>query len=136
MDNYWAHLRLGLAYEYGQLGLSINSAQSLAHYAKAAEQGMLAEAQLAISGWCLTGIPEGVLAQSEQEAYTWARLAADQGLAKAEYALGHYSENGIGVDADLEEAKRWYAKAAKHGCPKAAMRLRELKRSRGLCAIV
>lgn len=40
------------------------------------------------------------------------------GLAKAEYALGYYTEVGIGVAANLDEAKRWYYKAAsKSLCP-------------------
>lgn len=137
LGNHWAHLRLGTAYEYGHLGLSIHPRQSLFHYQQAAERGMLPEAQLAISGWCLTGIAEdAVLPQSEQQAYIWARLAADQGLPKAEYALGHYSENGIGVPVDVDEAKRWYLKAARHGCRKAALRLKELKRRRSMCVVV
>lgn len=42
----------------------------------------------------------------------WARKAAERGLAKAEYALGYYTEVGIGVAPNLDEAKRWYYKAA------------------------
>jgi TPR repeat protein len=69
------------------------------------------EAQLALSGWYLTG-SEGVIQQSDTEAYLWARKAAEHGLAKAEYALGYYTEVGIGVTPNLDEAKRWYYKAA------------------------
>ena len=66
---------------------------------------------MALSGWYLTG-SEGVLKQSDSEAYLWARRAANKGLAKAEYAVGYYSEVGIGVKMDGEEAKRWYMRAA------------------------
>lgn len=69
------------------------------------------EAQLALSGWYLTG-SDGVIQQSDTEAYLWARKAAEKGLAKAEYALGYFTEVGIGVPANLDEAKRWYYKAA------------------------
>jgi TPR repeat protein len=48
----------------------------------------------------------------DSEAYLWARRAANKGLAKAEYAVGYYSEVGIGVKQDGEEAKRWYMRAA------------------------
>jgi TPR repeat protein len=68
-------------------------------------------AQLALSGWYLTGA-EGIIQQSDTEAYLWARKAAEMGLAKAEYALGYYTETGIGVAPSLEEAKKWYYKAA------------------------
>jgi TPR repeat protein len=63
------------------------------------------------SGWYLTG-SEGVLKQSDSEAYLWARRAANKGLSKAEYAVGYYAEVGIGVKQDVEFAKRWYMRAA------------------------
>lgn len=49
------------------------------------------------------------------------------GLAKAEYALGYFSEVGIGVTADLEQAKRYYLLAAGQQHPKAMQRLQELR---------
>lgn len=70
---------------------------------------------------------EGVLKQSDQEAYLWGRKAANKGLAKAEYAVGcellssslpmmrlitDYCDVGIGRPADPELAKRWYQRAA------------------------
>lgn len=39
----------------------------------------------------------------------------------------YFSENGIGTRADIEEAKRWYYRAAAQGFPKARERLEELK---------
>lgn len=102
--------RLGTAYEYGTLGLQIDPRMSIAWYSKAAAQGEH-QSEFALSGWYLTG-SEPLLAQSDTEAYLWARKAAQTGLAKAEYAMGYYSEVGIGCRPDIEEAKKWYFRAA------------------------
>lgn len=105
-----SQFKLGCCYEYGSLTCPVDPRRSIAWYTRAAERGD-AEAELALSGWYLTG-SEGVLKQSDSEAYLWARRAANKGLAKAEYAVGYYSEVGIGVKQDGEEAKRWYMRAA------------------------
>lgn len=49
------------------------------------------EACFALTAWYLVGSP-GVLPQSDTEAYLWARKAADMDLAKAEYAVGYFTE--------------------------------------------
>ncbi len=77
--------------------------RSIAWYTKAAQRGD-GESELALSGWYLTG-SEGVLKQSDSEAYLWARRAASKGIPKAEYAVGYYAEVGIGVASNLDEAK-------------------------------
>ena len=102
--------KLGQCYEFGTLGCPVDPRRSIAWYTKAAEKGN-AEAELALSGWYLTG-SETVLKQSDSEAYLWARRAANKGLAKAEYAVGYYAEVGIGIKQDVEFAKRWYMRAA------------------------
>jgi uncharacterized protein len=102
--------KLGQCYEFGALACPVDPRRSIAWYTKAAEKGN-AEAELALSGWYLTG-SEGVLKQSDSEAYLWARRAANKGLAKAEYAVGYYAEVGIGIKQDVEFAKRWYMRAA------------------------
>ena len=55
--------------------------------------------------------------------------AAGKGIANAEYAVGYYSEVGIGVPVDAEEAKRWYARAAAQGHERATQRLRDLRQT-------
>ena len=105
-----AQYKLGQCYEYGSLTCPVDPRRSIAWYTKAAEKGD-SEAELALSGWYLTG-SEGVLKQSDSEAYLWARRAANKGLAKAEYAVGYYAEVGIGIKQDIEFAKRWYMRAA------------------------
>lgn len=102
--------RLGSAYEYGTLEVQIDPRQSIAWYSRAAQQGEH-QSEFALSGWYLTG-SEPLLAQSDTEAYLWARKAAASGLAKAEYAMGYYTEVGIGCQPNLEEAKKWYFRAA------------------------
>jgi TPR repeat protein len=102
--------RLGKAFEYGQLGCPIDNRSSIHWYSKAAAQEDH-EAELALSGWYLTGSPD-VLKQSDSEAYLWARKAAMAEMPKAEFAMGYFSETGIGCPKSLEDAKRWYGRAA------------------------
>ena len=106
----FSQFRLGSAYEYGLLGCPVDARQSIFWYTRAAAQGEH-QSELALSGWYLTGA-EGILQQSDTEAYLWARKAAMAGLAKAEYAMGYFSEVGIGAPANLDDAKRWYWKAS------------------------
>lgn len=111
----FSQFRLGCAYEYGLLGSLVDPRQSIAWYSKAAVQEEH-QSELALSGWYLTG-SEGVLQQSDTEAYLWARKAAQAGLAKAEYAMGYFTEVGIGAPANLDDAKRWYWRAACQSYP-------------------
>ncbi|KAG0372191.1 hypothetical protein BGX24_000584, partial [Mortierella sp. AD032] len=121
-----SQFKLGHCYEYGLLTCPVDPRRSIAWYTRAAEQGD-AESELGLSGWYLTG-SEGVLKQSDTEAYLWARKAADKGLARAEYAVGYYSEVGIGVKQDLEEARRWYLRSAAQGNGRAKKRLTDMKK--------
>ncbi|KAH1421387.1 hypothetical protein KXV70_006765 [Aspergillus fumigatus] len=122
----FSQFRLGAAYEYGLMGCPVDPRQSIFWYTHAAAQGEH-QSELALSGWYLTG-SEGILQQSDTEAYLWARKAATAGLAKAEYAMGYFTEVGIGVAANLDDAKRWYWRAAAQGFPKARERLEEIKK--------
>lgn len=124
-----SQFRLGCCYEYGSLTCPVDPRRSIAWYTRAAERGD-AESELALSGWYLTG-SEGVLKQSDEEAYLWARRAANKGLAKAEYAVGYYSEVGIGGKIEPEEAKRWYLRAAGESSPSLARGVSDLLSSAG-----
>lgn len=57
--------------------------------------------------------------QSYEDAVKWYGMAAEQGLAEAEYALGDMYFHGTGVVKDNEMALEWYEKAADHGHPRA-----------------
>ena len=110
----YSQYRLGRACEYGMMGCPIDPRLSISWYSKAAIQEEH-QSELALSGWYLTG-SEGVLQQSDTEAYLWARKAATAGLAKAEFAMGYFTEVGIGCPPSSEEAKRWYWRAACESC--------------------
>lgn len=127
----FSQFRLGQAYEYGALGLPIDNRTSISWYTKAAAQGEH-QAELALSGWYLTGA-EGILEHSETEAYLWARKAAasEPPLPKAMFAMGYFTEQGIGCPASMEEARKWYGRAASHKFPKAIERLEELRKGGG-----
>jgi TPR repeat protein len=108
----FSQFRLGQAYEYGHLGLDIDNRLSITWYTRAAAQGEH-QAELALSGWYLTGAA-GILEHNDTEAYLWARKAAvsEPPLAKAMFAMGYFAENGIGCPASMEDAKKWYGRAA------------------------
>ena len=108
----FSQFRLGQAFEYGLLSCPIDARKSIGWYTKAAAQEEH-QSELALSGWYLTGI-EGVLQQSDTEAYLWARKAAcaEPPLPKALFAMGYFTEVGIGCPKSLDEAKRWYGRAA------------------------
>ncbi|KAL1863638.1 hypothetical protein Plec18170_000476 [Paecilomyces lecythidis] len=125
----FSQFRLGSAYEYGLMGCPVDARQSIIWYTRAAAQGEH-QSELALSGWYLTGA-EGILQQSDTEAYLWARKAASAGLAKAEYAMGYFTEVGIGVVSNLDDAKRWYWRAASQNFDKARERLEDLKKGGG-----
>ncbi|KAL8668548.1 MAG: hypothetical protein Q9168_006830 [Polycauliona sp. 1 TL-2023] len=122
----FSQFRLGCGFEYGLFGCPIDPRQSIAWYSKAAVQDEH-QSELALSGWYLTGA-EGILQQSDTEAYLWARKAAHAGLAKAEYAMGYFTEVGIGAPANIEDAKRWYWRSASQNFLKARERLEDLRK--------
>ncbi|KKA16999.1 Chitin synthase activator (Chs3) [Rasamsonia emersonii CBS 393.64] len=81
-----ASYRLGDAYEHGKLNCPRDPALSIHFYTGAAQKGH-PQAMMALCAWYLVGA-EPVLEKDENEAYEWARQAAELGLAKAQYAVG------------------------------------------------
>ncbi|QRV94856.1 Sel1 domain-containing protein [Ceratobasidium sp. AG-Ba] len=114
--------RLGECYEYGKMGCPQDAALSIHYYNIAAQQDHR-DACFALTAWYLVGSP-GVLPQSDTEAYLWAKKAAEQGLAKAMYAVGYFSEVGVGTVQSLNEAMHWYKRAAEAGDKRAMQRLK------------
>lgn len=117
--------KLGVNYEYGRMGCPQDGGLSIHMYNIAAQQNHK-EACFALTAWYLVGAP-GILPQSDTEAYLWAKKAAEQGLAKAEYAVGYFTEMGIGTTKDLGEARAWYKRAADHGDKRANQRIAALQ---------
>ncbi|KAH8815220.1 Sel1-like protein [Xylogone sp. PMI_703] len=120
-----ASYRLGDAYEHGKLSCPRDPALSVHFYTGAAQRGHPA-AMMALCAWYLVGA-EPVLEKDENEAYEWARQAAEMGLTKAEYAVGYFTEMGIGCRRDPLEANVWYVKAADAGDERAKHRLAAIR---------
>ncbi|KAK3177218.1 hypothetical protein OEA41_008547 [Lepraria neglecta] len=116
-----ANYRLGDAYEHGKLSCPKDPALSVHFYTRAAEREHPL-AMMALCAWYMVGA-EPVLEKDENEAYEWARKAAETGLPKAEYAVGYFTEMGIGCRRDALESNRWYVKAAESGDERAKLRL-------------
>jgi len=120
-----ANYRLGQAYEFGQLQCPKDPALSIHFYTGAAERGH-ALSQMALCAWYMVGV-DGVLEKDEAEAYEWAKRAAAQGLAKAQYTLGFFTEMGIGCRRDPLEANVWYVRAADQGDERAKHRIAAIR---------
>lgn len=116
-----AALKLGEAYEHGLLKCPKDAALSV-HYYNCAAQADIPEAMMNLCAWYMVGA-EPVLEKDENEAYEWAKKAAEHGLPKAEYACGYFTEMGIGCRRDPLEANVWYVKAADSGDERAKQRL-------------
>ncbi|KAJ3107635.1 hypothetical protein HDU97_003629 [Phlyctochytrium planicorne] len=68
--------------------------------------------------------PQPKIDVDEDEAFYWARKAAQRGtLPLAEYTVAYFYENGIGISQDLNESLEWYKRAAMKGEPNAVARL-------------
>jgi TPR repeat protein len=142
LGNADAAYKLGDAYEHGKLKCPRDPALSVHFYNVAAEKGN-PNAMMALCAWYLIGA-EPVLDKDENEAYEWARQAAELGtmhspersqpkanhaigLVKAEYAVGYFTEMGIGCRRDPLEANMLYVKAAEHGDERAKHRLAKIR---------
>ncbi|ANZ77358.1 BA75_04643T0 [Komagataella pastoris] len=119
-----AQTYLGHSFEFGNLGLKKDPKKSIYWYSKAASQGDC-QAAIGLSGWYLTGF-SGVLQQSDEQAFLWARKACEESIPKAQYAMGRFLEYGIGTSVNMDEARRWYQRAATQGYGKAVQRLKEI----------
>ncbi|KAK3496641.1 uncharacterized protein B0T23DRAFT_60717 [Neurospora hispaniola] len=116
-----ANYRMGDAYEHGKLNCPRDPALSVHFYTGAAERGHPA-AMMGLCAWYLVGA-DPILEKDEEEAYEWAKRSAELGYVKAQYAVGYFTEMGIGCRRDILEANLWYVKAAEAGDERAKQRL-------------
>ncbi|KAG6036959.1 hypothetical protein E4U41_005373 [Claviceps citrina] len=116
-----ANYRMGDAYEYGRLNCPRDPALSVHFYTGAAERGHAA-AMMGLCAWYMVGAPP-ILEKDEEEAYEWARRSAELGFVKAQYAVGYFTEMGIGCRRDILEANVWYVEAAEAGDERAKQRI-------------
>lgn len=73
-----ANFRMGEAYEHGKLSCPRDPALSVHFYTGAAERGH-AGAMMGLCAWYMVGAPP-ILEKDEEEAYEWARRAAELGM--------------------------------------------------------
>ncbi|OWZ67954.1 hypothetical protein AYX15_01146 [Cryptococcus neoformans] len=119
-----AQFKLGQMYEHADLSCVYDPIASVAWYTFASQNGQI-EADMALSKWFLCGA-EGYFPKNESIAKTYGEKAARKGHPNACFALGYYNEIGVGTDVDLEQARKWYEKAAKAGNAEAPARLAAL----------
>ncbi|KAI0164864.1 HCP-like protein [Xylariaceae sp. FL1272] len=120
-----ASYRMGDAYEHGKLGCPRDPALSVHFYTGAADGGHPA-AMMGLCAWYMVGA-DPILEKDEEEAYEWARRSAELGFIKAAYAVGYFTEMGIGCRRDILEANVWYVKAADAGDERAKQRLEAIR---------
>ncbi|OUM63843.1 hypothetical protein PIROE2DRAFT_54176 [Piromyces sp. E2] len=127
--------KLGLCYEHGKLGVEVDAKTSMRYFGMAAAKGH-GESMFELAGWYLTGSEvthttnagetvEYIIEPSNETAFQWTRKAAERNLPKAEFALGYFYDNGIGINKDAEEAMKWYYVASLHNDPKAVKKMGE-----------
>ncbi|KAI0665457.1 hypothetical protein C8Q78DRAFT_1064822 [Trametes maxima] len=119
-----AQYKLGHAYEFATPPFPFDALLSVQYYSLASQQGEI-EADMALSKWFLCGA-EGAFDKDEGLAWTFAEKAARKGLPSAEFALGYYSEVGVGGPKDIDAARKWYNRASQHGNNDATERLQAL----------
>ena len=114
-----AQYNLGLCYLNGD-GIIQNDKNAFEWFKKAADHGYP-------HAECMVGLcyafGKGVN-QNDKKALEYFKKAANKDIAEAYYNLGWFNENGKGgLPADVEEAKKWYQKAAdkEHGLAKEAL---------------
>ena len=105
-----AQYKLGHAYEFAQPPFPFDALLSVQYYSLASQQGEI-EADMALSKWFLCG-SEGAFDKDESLAYTFAEKAARKGLSSAEFAMGYYTEVGVGGPKDIEAARKWYTRVS------------------------
>ena len=110
-----AQYKLGHAYEFATPPFPFDALLSVQYYSLASQQGEI-EADMALSKWFLCGA-EGAFDKDEGLAWTFAEKAARKGLPSAEFALGYYSEVGVGGPKDIEAARKWYTRVRASNSP-------------------
>jgi len=129
--------KLGMCYQHGELGVEVDAKTSMKYFGMAAAKGH-GDSMFELAGWYLTGSEVSyagdgenksevayIIEPSNETAFQWTRKAAERNLPKAEFAIGYFYDNGIGINKDPEEAMKWYYVASFHKDPKAIKKMSE-----------
>jgi TPR repeat protein len=150
---------LALAYAQGFFGLAKNRKKAVKIWKRAVElgdqQAMLSLAwcyragdgvkrdmkktkellrQAADLGSAMAQVKLGRLLEDEGDedlAFIYFKKAAEQGFMNAEAMVGHYFQHGVGTERDVDEARRWYERAAARGNEIAKTALMEMDEEDG-----
>lgn len=114
---------LGQIYETGNDTIQQDTSLSVHYYTQAALKGDPV-AMLGLCAWYLIGA-EPAFAKDENEAFQWALRAATAGFPKAQFTLGYFYEKGKGCESNMENAWKWYEKAAKNKDPRALAKMKQ-----------
>ena len=107
LGNVSSMVQLGTAYAHGAGVKEEDKEKAMKLWRMAADRGS-AMAQAKVSSLVIESDPK--------EAVRWMTLSAQQGFTAAESLLGHWRLYGmVGVEMDIEEGKRWLARAAAKG---------------------
>ena len=116
---------LGWCYEYG-LGVEQSAREAVKWYSKAIEQGSKsAKERLKNAKKLGEDYYYGSNGKSKdyEKAVANYLISAEAGEAYSQYCLGWCYEKGLGVEKSVEEAEKWYRKAAEQGEKNAKERL-------------
>jgi TPR repeat protein len=119
LGNNVAMTQLGRCYYQGD-GVKLDKKKGLKLWRVAASHGA-APAQ-----YNLSVVLHEQSSDTPEEAFHYARLAAEQGLTAAEFDIGISFWKGLGVAVDLDEARRWLERAVAKGHPRARGALADL----------
>lgn len=114
---------LGQIYETGNDTIQQDTSLSVHYYTQAALKGDPV-AMLGLCAWYLIGA-EPAFAKDENEAFQWALRAATAGFPKAQFTLGYFYEKGKGCESNMDNAWKWYEKAAKNKDPRALAKMKQ-----------
>lgn len=122
-DSHHAIYLQALLYDFGY-GVTANADMSFLLMREAAAKGSIV-ATYEVGRRFLEGI--GV-EQNFENALQWLKIAAGSPnyLDEAMFAIGEIYEQGLGLKADREAAKKWYEKAAEKGHQKAQQKIQAL----------
>jgi TPR repeat protein len=81
---------------------------------KAAIEFGIPDGYLGMAGWYMTGA-QGHLQKDEIKAFALVKKASESGLARGQFTLGYFYDQGIGIEKNDAEAIRHFKLAADQG---------------------
>jgi len=114
MTRYYARFCLALAFSACCLSAGASNVDGdLRQAAKLHKGGATPQAMVIRKHWAEQGYADGV-ALDYTKAMQWYRVAADQGDKISQFQIGLMYQTGQGVEANEEEAHRWFTAHRKH----------------------